>query len=165
MSNRSEYLLVDDAPDSSRPEDGEPGLGYAGSADARIDCDPTLVEVLQVVFDIGLGERNVYEALCGRGHSSADDLAEELDRDYSTVNRTLRALCQNGLVTRRRRILQSGGHLYEYSARPPEQVRALLCHGLEEWTDAARDRIDELGETDSDAADRPSSDQPMASQP
>ncbi|MEF8781817.1 MAG: helix-turn-helix domain-containing protein [Haloarculaceae archaeon] len=164
MSNRSEYLLVDDVPDSSRPDDGEPDFGYSGSADERVDCDPTLVEVLQVVFDIGVGERNVYQALCSRSHSNAGDLAEELDRDYSTVNRTLRTLFQKGLVTRRRRILQSGGHLYQYSARPPEQVRALLLHGFEKWADAARDRIDELGDTESDATERPSTERPMVSQ-
>jgi len=165
MSNSSEYVLADDVPGAAWTED------RAGSADDGIDDwevpdgagtrartapgendgpraapvgDPTLTEVLRVVFDVGVGERETYVALAGGEATSAGDLAEELDRDRSNVNRYLNNLYQKNLVTRRRRILQSGGHVYEYSARSPDSVRKLLLAGLSEWTAAASDRIDQL---------------------
>jgi len=165
MSNSSEYVLADDVPGTAWTEDSagqvtddgdgwdvsdsagtreRAGTGESDLPDATPVGEPTLTEVLRVVFDIGVGERETYVALAGRQATSAGDLAEELDRDRSNVNRYLNNLYQKNLVTRRRRILQSGGHVYEYSARSPETVKELLLGGLGEWADAASDRIEQL---------------------
>lgn len=166
MSNSSEYVLADNVPGTAWPEDSaspeDDGIDDWGSPDSSgtreragpkdhddglestAVGDPTLAEVLRVVFDIGVGERETYVALAGKQASSAGNLAEELDRDRSNVNRYLNSLYQKNLVTRRRRILQSGGHVYEYSARSPDSVRGLLLAGLHEWTDTASDRLEQL---------------------
>jgi len=144
MSKRSEYVLADDVSTGSRVEQpAVPGESEEVPT-AASDGQPTTEEVLRVVFGIGVGEREAYLALAERGRGSAGDLAEALDRDRSNVNRYLNRLSEKGLVTRRRRILQSGGHVYQYEARPPEQVRARLLAALQEWTDGAHDRVDDL---------------------
>lgn len=144
MSNCLKYVLADDVPSGvgADPLDGQKnGDGPQKTAPGG---EPTLGEVLQVVFNVGVGEHEVYVALAARGPTSAGDLARELDRNRSNVSRHLRSLFEKDLATRRRRILQSGGHAYEYSARSPEQVRQLLLAGLRRWTHVADERIDEL---------------------
>lgn len=174
MSNSSEFVLADDVPgagwtdeSAGRETDGvedwtAPGASGSRDGGAPGDDDhgtalagePSLTEVLRVVFDVGVGEREAYVALVRQQSKSAGDLAEDLDRDRSNVNRYLNNLYQKDLVTRRRRILQSGGHVYEYCARSPDAVRDLLLAGLEAWTDAASDRIDQLVTETDDATEQ-----------
>lgn len=139
--NPSDDVSPDPWPEeSNRPDD--PRVG--GPPVSATVATPSLQEILRVVFDIGVGERETYVALAARECGSAAELADDLDRDRSNVNRYLNSLFQKGLVTRRRRILQSGGHVYQYSARPPEEVRGLLRAGLQEWTGTASEHIDDL---------------------
>jgi predicted transcriptional regulator len=173
MSNSSEYVLADGARGTAWTEDGTdhrsdgdwdtasgPGgrrgrpAGRDGEPDTASVGEPTLTEVLRVVVDIGIGEREAYVALAEQDATSAGDLAEQLDRDRSNVNRYLNSLYQKNLVTRRRRILQSGGHVYEYSARSPDSVRELLLAGLHEWAEAASAHLDQLVAETAEAAER-----------
>lgn len=153
MSEHSQYVLADDV--SHDPWTDQPDRPVEADDPSTTDAitDPSLEEVLQVVFDIGVGEREVYRALAARECGSTGDLADELDRCRSNVSRYLNRLFQKGLVTRRRRILQSGGHVYQYSARSPEEVRRLLRAGLEQWSGAANDHIETLvADAESEAA-------------
>ncbi len=164
MSNSSEYVLADDVPGAQTENPDSPTSsrrtdpGVRGTREDRPntspDGEPSLEEVLRVVFDVGVGEREAYVTLAGREPSSAGDLADELDRDRSNVNRYLNNLYQKDLVTRRRRILQSGGHVYEYSARPTDDVQELLLAGLERWADTASRRIDQLVAETAETAER-----------
>lgn len=144
MSKRSEYVLSEDASVETETERPVRPDGSDDRPSELADVDPSLEEVLQVVFDIGVGERETYVALTAHESTSAGELAEQLDRDRSNVNRYLNNLFQKGLVTRRRRILQSGGHIYQYSARSPEEVGSLLRAGLGEWARTASNHIDEF---------------------
>jgi predicted transcriptional regulator len=144
MSNCSDYVFRDDVRNSNAT-DAWDGSGDDGDPpNTNPSGDPTLEEVLRVVFDVGVGERVTYLALAERGSASAGDLAKKLNRNRSNVSRYLKSLYQKGLVTRRRRILQSGGHVYEYSVRSPEQVRQLLHAELSKWTRTADKRVNEL---------------------
>lgn len=146
MSNSSnQYVLADEAPVEAAGVEKPNVPGNGGEASTGpIPEEPTVDEVLRVVFDMGVGERETYRALVGRECSEAGEVADELDRERSNVNRYLNALFEKGIVTRRRRILESGGHVYQYAARSPDEVRTLLLAGLSEWAGAARDHIDEL---------------------
>jgi len=140
MSERPECVLGDDVLEAT-PADAPDG----GDDPAQIaPGDLSVVDILRVVFDMGVGEREVCAALTEQEYNSAGDLADQLDRDRSNVNRALTCLHQHGFITRRRRILQSGGHLYQYSMRPPEQVRTLLLYGVRQWATAACNEIDEF---------------------
>lgn len=144
MSNCLKYVLADDVPSGVATDAWDTQRNGDDPSKTVPGGEPTLEEVLQVVFNVGVGEHEVYVALAARGPTSAGDLARELDRNRSNVSRHLRSLSEKDLATRRRRILQSGGHVYEYSARSPEQVRQLLLAGLRRWTHVADERIDEL---------------------
>ena len=110
------------------------------------DSEPGFEEVLACVFDLQPHEVLTYETLLDNPGSTVEELATLLDRDRSNVNRSLSTLRERGLADRRRRLLDGGGHVYQYTATPPADARALMHETLEEWTAYVHDRIDEFGD-------------------
>lgn len=113
--------------------------------------DPELEDVLGCVFDVRHHEARTYRALLAHPGSTVAELAEELDRDRSNVNRSLATLREKGLATRERRLLDGGGHVYEYVPTPIEEARERMHDALEEWAASVHARIDEFG-VEGDAA-------------
>lgn len=108
--------------------------------------EPTLVEVMACVFGIQPHEARTYEVLLSRPASTVEELADALDRDRSNVNRSLSTLREKGLASRERRLLDGGGHVYQYSPTPLSEARSLMHETLDAWTAVVHDRIDEFGE-------------------
>jgi predicted transcriptional regulator len=108
--------------------------------------EPELVEVMTCVFGIQPHEARTYETLLSRPASTVEELADALDRDRSNVNRSLSTLREKGLATRERRLLDGGGHVYQYSPTPLPEARTLMHDTLDAWSGYVHDRIDEFGE-------------------
>ncbi len=110
-----------------------------------LDDEPGLDEVMACVFGVQDHEVRTYEALLENPESTVEELASELDRDRSNVNRSLTTLRDKGLASRRRRLLDGGGHVYQYSATPVEEAKDLMHETLDEWAAYVHERIDEFG--------------------
>ncbi|PSP78918.1 TrmB family transcriptional regulator [Halobacteriales archaeon QS_1_68_20] len=110
---------------------------------ARVE-DPEFADVMASVFGIRDHETRTYLALLERPGSTVAELAEELDRDRSNVNRSLTTLMEVGLATRERRLLDPGGYVYQYTATPLSEAKELLHASLDEWTEEVHERIDEV---------------------
>jgi predicted transcriptional regulator len=108
--------------------------------------EPELVEVMTCVFGIQPHEARTYETLLSHPASTVEELADTLDRDRSNVNRSLSTLREKGLASRERRLLDGGGHVYQYSPTPLPEARERMHETLDAWTDYVHDRIDEFGE-------------------
>jgi predicted transcriptional regulator len=113
-----------------------------------VDEEPGFEDVLACVFDIQNHEVRTYLRLLEHPGSTVAELAEVLDRDRSNVNRSLSTLREKGLADRERRLLDGGGHIYQYSATPLPEARELMHETLDEWVVYVHDRIDEFGEGD-----------------
>jgi len=111
-----------------------------------LDDEPTLDEVMACVFGVQDHEVRTYEALLDYPESTVEELASELDRDRSNVNRSLSTLREKGLASRRRRLLDGGGHVYQYAATPRAEAAELMHETLDEWADYVHDRIDEFSQ-------------------
>jgi predicted transcriptional regulator len=111
-----------------------------------LDDEPGFEDVLACVFGIQRHEARTYLVLLDNPESTVADLAEEVDRDRSNVNRSLTTLREKELAERRRHLLDSGGHVYEYTATPLAEARELMHETLDEWAAYVHDRIDEFGE-------------------
>ena len=111
-----------------------------------LDEEPVLVEVMRCVFGIQEHEARTYETLRTNPGSTVEELATELDRDRSNVNRSLSTLREKGLASRERRLLDGGGHVYQYSPTPLEEARELMHDTRDAWADYVHERIDEFGE-------------------
>ena len=109
--------------------------------------EPGLEEVMACVFNIQNHEARTYEALLDHPGSTVEELADELDRDRSNVNRSLSTLREKGLASRQRRLLDGGGHVYQYSPTPLPEARELMHETLDAWAEYVHGRIDEFGQT------------------
>ena len=103
--------------------------------------------VMECVFDIQNHESRTYIALLDVPGSTVAELAEDLDRDRSNVNRSLATLVEKGLVERERRLLDSGGYVYQYTAIPLPEARERMHEAVEEWSEQVHEQIDEFGST------------------
>lgn len=63
-----------------------------------MECSPELEELLEVVFNLSGREIDVLIALCGE-NLTVEDIAENIGRDRSTVQRYLSGLRKAGLVS------------------------------------------------------------------
>jgi len=117
--------------------------------DLAEDSDLDFTHLLSCVFGIRDHERRTYLALHDHPGSTVEELAAVLDRDRSNVNRSLSTLQGKGLLERERRLLDSGGYVYQYTAVELEEARAMLHAALDEWVDAVHDEIDQFGADES----------------
>jgi len=108
------------------------------------NADPAFEDVMTCVFGIQDHETRTYLALHDRPGSTVEELADALDRDRSNVNRSLSTLLEAGLVERERRLLDSGGFVYQYTAVPLPEAKELLHDALDAWSETVHDAIDEF---------------------
>ncbi|WP_424016936.1 helix-turn-helix domain-containing protein [Halorientalis pallida] len=111
-----------------------------------LDDEPGFEDVLTCVFDVQRHEARTYLELAERPESTVAELSDVLDRDRSNVNRSLSTLREKGLASRNRRLLDDGGHVYQYTATPVPEARELMHETLDEWAAYVHERIDEFGE-------------------
>jgi len=109
-------------------------------------ADPEFTEVMTCVFGIQAHETRTYLELLDHPGSTVEELAEELDRDRSNVNRSLTTLREKGLVERERRLLDPGGYVYQYTAKPLPEAKSMLHDALDEWAEIVHGVIDGFGE-------------------
>lgn len=112
-----------------------------GGGEEQLPEEPTVDEFLRAVFDLGDCDLRTYEALRRSEAATTGELADRLDRDRSNVSRSLGRLLDAGFVTRQRRILETGGQVYQYTAKPPEAVLRLVETGVERWAGAGYARL------------------------
>lgn len=123
----------------------EPDPDPSRFRDLMLGSEPGFEEVLRCVFGIQEHEARLYLELLDAPDSTVAELADAVDRDRSNVNRGLTTLLEKGLADRRRRLLDSGGHVYQYRATPPAEARDLMHETLDEWAAYVHERIDEFG--------------------
>ncbi len=122
----------------------EPDAQQPDIEDLVGDVSPPFDHVLSCVFGIQDHESRTYLTLIDHPGSTVAELADVLDRDRSNVNRSLSTLREKGLIERRRRLLDSGGYVYQYTAIPVPEAKALLHDALDEWVTNVHDSIDQF---------------------
>ncbi|ELY64097.1 helix-turn-helix domain-containing protein [Natronococcus jeotgali] len=106
--------------------------------------DPGFGTVMSCVFGIEPHETRTYLALLDRPGSTIDELEAPLERDRSTINRSLTTLYERGIVSRDRRLLDGGGYVYQYTAVSLPEVKRMLHDALDAWTATVHGVIDDF---------------------
>ncbi len=113
--------------------------------DLMLADEPEFQHVMECVFGIQDHESRIYIELLGVPGSTVAELAGDVERDRSNVNRSLSTLMEKGLVERQRRLLDSGGYVYQYTAVSLPEAKERMHEALEEWSERVHDRIGEFG--------------------
>mgnify|MGYP002760218456 FL=1 len=108
--------------------------------------DPSFQHVMACVFGIQQHESRTYLVLLDNPGSTVEELADELDRDRSNVNRSLTTLLEKGLAERQRRLLDPGGYVYQYDATPLPEAKELLHDALDGWVESVHEAIETFGD-------------------
>ena len=140
VSRCAEFYLLASYPDAMSGSPDTPEI-----EDLMETADPSFQHILSCVFGIQDHESRTYLVLLDTPDSTVAELAEELDRDRSNVNRSLTTLLSKSLVERRRRLLDPGGYVYEYTAVPLPEAKELLHEALDEWVENVHASIDGFG--------------------
>ena len=113
--------------------------------DLMLVDNPEFERIMECVFDIRPHEVQTYFRLLELQGSTVAELADDLERDRSNVNRSLSTLREVGLVERDRRLLEGGGHVYQYFGVPVPDAQTMLHEAVDEWADTVHERIEEFG--------------------
>jgi len=139
MSSRSDSGAA--AASDGRAEGRIGGRGEGLDGDDVSVSTPSREEVLRTVFGLGGHDVRTYDAVVEITGATTSELADRLDRDRSNVNRSLNRLRETGLVTRGRRLLDEGGHVYQYYAAD-EASETVVARAVDRWRSAALDAIE-----------------------
>ena len=93
----------------------------------------TLENIMCCVFGIKPLDVAVYLTLLKNGPSRVSTVARMLNRDRSTIQRSMQNLIKAGLVRRKQVNLRKGGYFYKYEAIPFSEVRSKILEIIEEW--------------------------------
>lgn len=103
-------------------------------------------DVLECIAGFGELEKQIYFQMKGEDALTVDEIAEEAERERSTVFRSLKKLKENGFIEEDTKGLEGGSYVNIYSAVPAEEVAENMRSRIEEWTELMNSMIDEFGE-------------------
>ena len=108
----------------------------------------TLESIMCCIFGIKTFDVMVYFTLLNNGALRVNDIAELLNRDRSTIQRSVQSLVNAGLVRRKQINLKEGGYYYIYEAIPFSDVKNIIKDTMEKWCSEVKEWIDEMNEED-----------------
>ena len=109
-----------------------------------MECPPDLKQLSKILYNVSDAEAEVLYFLCGN-ESRVSNIAEQLGKDRSTVQRYLSKLRTAGLVARESRN-EAGkkGRYYVYSVGDKEELKQKLATRLEQWTEDKKEAIQQM---------------------
>jgi len=108
----------------------------------------TLESIMCCIFGIKPFDVAVYLTLLKEGTSRVNTIAELLNRDRSTVQRSFQNLVNVGLVKRKQVNLKGGGYFYNYEAIPFSEVQSIIVDTMEEWCREVKKWITKIEDKD-----------------
>lgn len=102
--------------------------------------------LLRNMLNLTETELRVYRLLLSSEGQRVSDMAKQVGRDRSSIQRALKNLMSTGLTKRRTETIKDGGYYYAYEAVPPAQVRRELARCIEDWHESLLDSLSRFEE-------------------
>jgi predicted transcriptional regulator len=103
-------------------------------------------DIVQCAYSLNQLELEVFKATVSYGPARADELADRIGKERSTVYRALQKLISCGMCFRETRSLEKGGYYHVYSAIPKAELKAKLEQCVEEWNKRMREALNRFDE-------------------
>jgi predicted transcriptional regulator len=111
-------------------------------AHKSISAISTCKDIVQCAYNLNDLEVEVYKLSARSGPLRADELAELMGKERSTVYRSLQKLVSCGMCVRDTRSLEKGGYYHIYSAIPNNVLKTRLESCIDEWNNRIRDALE-----------------------
>ena len=106
----------------------------------NICCD----DVIQCIFNLNTLDLKVYKKLKQTGENRADKLAKQLNKERSTVYRSLKKLTCTGLCIKKTKTIKKGGYYHVYTCDDLKKTKEKLENCIDEWYKKMNNTIKEL---------------------
>ena len=103
-------------------------------------------EAIKCVFDLNKLDILVYKKLKGIGEARADELALVLDKERSTVYRSLQTLTDAGVCKKIRRTLKQGGYYHAYQCNDISDIQKKAFDCLDSWYQSVKETLQLLSD-------------------
>jgi predicted transcriptional regulator len=103
-------------------------------------------DLLRCMYNLSDMDMEALRLLLAGGPFKAEDLAERLGRDRSTVYRSLQKMVSCQVISKETRSLERGGYYHVYAAVPREVLKERLEHCIHEWHSRVTKLLDRFEE-------------------
>ncbi len=97
----------------------------------QADCK----DLLMCAYSLTSAETDILRYLLEKKEARVEEIAEKMDKDKSTVYRSLQKLVGCRLVLKEKRIIKQGGYFYVYKALSKEDISKNLKACADQWHD------------------------------
>ena len=105
-------------------------------------CTISFKDIITCGFELSKGEFAVMMHLLPTGDElTAQEIAEELGKDRTTVQRAVSSLTDKGILRRRQMNRPKGGYTFLYSIRDKERLKERILLMVERWTNEVRHEV------------------------
>lgn len=111
-----------------------------------MDPPKTCSEMLRNMLNLSETELRVYRLLLSSEGQRVSDVAKQVGRDRSSIQRVLKNLMSAGLTKRQTEAIKDGGYYYAYEAVPPTHVKKELAQCIEDWHESLLDSLSRFEE-------------------
>ena len=109
-----------------------------------MECPTEIKQLLKVLYNLSSSETEVLYFLCDT-EARASEIAEELGKDRSTVQRYLSKLRTTGLVERESKVEEGKrGRYYIYSVPDKNEMKKKIRDRMDDWEDEKLEVLDEI---------------------
>ena len=103
-------------------------------------------DLLRCMYNLSDMDMEALRLLLAEGPFKAEDLAERLGRDRSTVNRSLQKMVSCQVISQETRSLERGGDFHVYAAVPKDVLKERLEHCIHEWHSRVSSLLEQFDE-------------------
>ncbi len=111
----------------------------------KMDVDEVNCEnVMECLYDLSELDKDILSLLSEDEDLRSSELAERIDKDQSTVYRSLERLLECGLIYKEKETIRNGGYYFLYSRRPVDKIKEEAKACVERWYEEMRGAIEEI---------------------
>jgi predicted transcriptional regulator len=91
------------------------------------------MDLLRCMYNLSDLDLEAMRLLLKEGPMKAEDLADRLEKDRSTMYRALQKMVSCQIVEKETRSLERGGYFHVYAVAPRDVLLGRLNHCVEDW--------------------------------
>ncbi len=98
-------------------------------------------ELIRCAFNLKKTEYQIIRILLKHPGLTSHELSQKLEKDVTTIQKSLKILSQEGLVLRKQRNLEQGGYEFYYESIPKNKIKENIEINLKNFEDKVLDAI------------------------
>jgi predicted transcriptional regulator len=103
---------------------------------------PSCLDILNCVSDLNHSDVEVYQVVKNDGKCDVEHVAKKLNKERSTIYRSLQRLSKSGLCIKKTKTLTKGGYYHVYSCNELTHVKNEMRSCIDEWYEHMKETLD-----------------------